>query len=59
MVGDRVHLRAGDFVSVELVTAPNPELGVELARAHRPDVVILDINLPGMSGFEALARLRE
>jgi len=43
---------------VELLTAANAELGVELIRAHRPDVVILDINLPGMSGFEAMRLLR-
>ena len=32
------------------------EAGVALARAARPDVVLMDINLPGMSGVEALAR---
>lgn len=45
--------------SVELFTAPTAEIGLELVRSHRPDVVILDINLPGMSGFEALRQLRE
>jgi PAS domain S-box-containing protein len=48
----------GELASVELITAPNAELGLELVRAHRPDVVILDVNLPGMSGFEAAAQLR-
>jgi PAS domain S-box-containing protein len=48
-----------DLPSIELVTAPNAELGIELVRAHQPDVVILDINLPGMSGFEAIQTLRE
>jgi PAS domain S-box-containing protein len=42
-----------------LLTAPSAELGLELARAHRPDLVILDINLPGMNGFDALQRLGE
>jgi PAS domain S-box-containing protein len=48
-----------DLATVELVTAPTAEIGLEIIRARRPDVVILDINLPGMSGFEALRRLSE
>ncbi len=43
---------------IDLVTAPNAEIGLELIRAHRPAVVILDINLPGMSGLEAVRLLR-
>jgi CheY-like chemotaxis protein len=27
------------------------ELGIELARAAQPDVILMDINLPGMSGI--------
>ena len=49
----------GELPSVELVTAPTAEIGLELIRAHRPDVVIMDINLPGMSGYDAMLRLRE
>jgi CheY-like chemotaxis protein len=48
-----------DFERVELVTAPTAELGIELVRARRPDVIIMDINLPGMSGFEATQKLAE
>ena len=48
----------GDFDGIELVTAPTAEMGIELARARRPEVVIMDINLPGMSGVDALRVLR-
>jgi len=48
----------GEFDGLELVTAPTAEMGIELARGRRPDVIIMDINLPGISGFEALRLLR-
>jgi PAS domain S-box-containing protein len=48
-----------DLPAVELLTAPTAEIGLELIRSHRPQVVIMDINLPGMSGFDAVQRLRE
>ena len=47
-----------DFPHVQLLTAPTGELGLDLAVAVVPTVVILDINLPGMSGFEVLRHLR-
>jgi CheY-like chemotaxis protein len=33
--------------------------GIALARTHRPAVLLMDINLPGMTGFQALEILRE
>ena len=46
-----------DFEHVELLTALTAELGIELVRARKADIVIMDINLPGMSGFEATQKL--
>jgi PAS domain S-box-containing protein len=48
-----------DLASVELLTAPTAEIGLPLIRAHRPAVVIMDINLPGMSGFDAAKQLQQ
>jgi CheY-like chemotaxis protein len=44
---------------VGLVLADSAEAGLELIESRRPHLILLDINLPGMDGFEALARLRE
>jgi CheY-like chemotaxis protein len=44
---------------MRLLSARDGNRGVELARAHRPDVILMDINLPGISGIEALKILRE
>jgi len=41
-----------------LLDAINAELGLEIARRERPDLILLDINLPGMDGFAALAMCR-
>jgi PAS domain S-box-containing protein len=46
------------FDNIELATTMNAEAGVELARQRRPDAIIMDINLPGMSGLDALRVLR-
>lgn len=41
-----------------LMTANAAQLGLEMARNHRPDIILLDINLPGASGLDVLAKLR-
>jgi PAS domain S-box-containing protein len=43
---------------LRLLTAVNGRLGIEVARAARPEVILMDINLPDINGFEALKILR-
>ena len=45
---DIFFLGAGDAIS-----------GIALARSHQPQVILMDINLPGINGIEALKILRE
>jgi PAS domain S-box-containing protein len=44
---------------MRLLSATNGNLGIQLARRNQPEVILMDINLPGMSGLEALKILRE
>jgi CheY-like chemotaxis protein len=44
---------------MRLLSARDGNLGIQLARAHQPEVILMDINLPGISGIEALKILRE
>jgi CheY-like chemotaxis protein len=44
---------------LRLLTAVNGTLGIELARASQPAVILMDINLPGISGVEAMRVLRK
>ncbi|MDQ3618754.1 MAG: PAS domain S-box protein [Actinomycetota bacterium] len=43
---------------VSLLTALQASIGIDLAREHRPDVILLDLNLPDIDGLEALERLQ-
>ncbi|TSE25875.1 Virulence sensor protein BvgS [Tepidimonas sediminis] len=44
---------------IALLTAHTASLGLELARTHRPDLILLDISMPGLNGYQVLAILRE
>ena len=48
-------LRSAGFITLEALDA---ETGVEIARAEKPDLIFLDIILPGVNGFAALRTLR-
>jgi PAS domain S-box-containing protein len=43
---------------VRLISAMRPQLGLELAAEHQPDLILLDLHLPDMRGDEVLRRLK-
>ena len=43
---------------LRLLAAPDAHLGIEMAKAHQPHLILMDLNLPGMSGLDALGELR-
>ncbi len=43
---------------IRMLSAPDGRSGVEMARAHQPEVILMDINLPGINGITALRILR-
>ena len=48
-----------DHSRLRMLSARDGHLGIALAHAHLPDVILMDINLPGISGIQALKILRE
>lgn len=44
--------------NLSLITAHTPSLGLDLARTHHPAIILLDICLPGMNGYEVLHALQ-
>ncbi len=52
----KINLQREKFQTLE---APTGEIGVEIARKEKPDIVILDIMLPGIDGYEVCKILRQ
>ncbi len=47
-----------DLLGHEVFRAENGKVGLELARSHSPDIILLDIDMPVMNGLEMLEALR-
>lgn len=42
----------------EILTASDGAAGIEVAARHRPDLILMDLSLPGIDGWEATRRLK-
>jgi len=51
-------LLTNKYPGIDCLEAPNGEEAVELAAAHRPDLVLMDLELPGINGIEATRRVK-
>jgi DNA-binding response OmpR family regulator len=52
----RIQLKMHGF---DIATASSGTEAIEMVREHEPDVVLLDILMPGVNGFDVLAKVRE
>ncbi|MEH6640758.1 ATP-binding protein [Vreelandella glaciei] len=48
-----------DYPNIDLQTVSSAELGLEIMRHSPPDLVLMDIHLPGMNGYQALAEMQK
>jgi CheY-like chemotaxis protein len=53
-----VELIVARRTDLRLLGAADASVGIEFARVYRPEVILMDINLPGISGVEAMKILR-
>ena len=59
---DTIRQNVQDILSIEgfeVLTAENGSDGIAMANSHLPDLVLCDITMPGIDGYEVLRRLRE
>src|ERR1700760_3158404 len=53
------HLKTIDAPKLEVIAASDGDQAWKLAREHLPDLVVLDVMMPGMSGWEVCRKIRE
>lgn len=57
---EELKLLLKDYHEIDIIDeAKNGEEGIEKIKQHRPDLIFLDVSMPGMTGFEMLQRLEE
>ena len=55
-----LHSIVDSNAGMEIVAdAHNGDEAIELYRQHQPDITIMDLRMPGLSGFDAIAAIRE
>ena len=42
-----------------IISAENGEEGIEMAQVHQPDLVLMDVIMPGLNGFQATRKIRK
>ena len=53
-----LELALEDWGDIKLLSAVQGQVGLDLARAHRPDLILLDLHLPDMQGYDVLNTLK-
>jgi two-component system cell cycle response regulator DivK len=48
-----------EIIQVEMITAVDGTEGIRLAKAHRPDLILMDVQLPDLDGFEVISEIQQ